>query len=93
MMQDRRPKQEILVGADIEKYAQMAAEQRQENKIVTEIIESLSPLEQELYRLRFMERMSLRAIARIMGWQSDNTVRHHLKKMYATVRERLEENE
>ena len=90
MTQDRRPKQELLVGADIEKYAHEAVEQREENLAVTDIIDSLSPLDQELYRLRFMERMSLRAIAQIMGWQSDNTVRYHLKRMYATVKERLE---
>lgn len=90
---DRRPKQEILVGSDIEKYEQETVAEREANLEVTDIIDSLSPLEQELYRLRFMERMSLRAIALRLGWQSDNTVRYHLKRMYATVKERLEESE
>ena len=90
MQYDRRPKQEVLVGADIEKYAGQSTVVRSGSPAVTTIIQSLTPLEQELYVLRFIERESLRNIARHMGWASDNTVRYHLKKIYAAVKKGLE---
>lgn len=99
----RRPEREVLIGSAV--YLDSLAQPIQEDTpnresvtLVEGIIKQLNPVLQEIYYLRYAERLSLRQIARRFGrskgWAQWNVRKLHeeVRKQYELLRQEATEN-
>ena len=93
-MRYRRPDQEVLVGSasyldSLAGTSTPVEPDRESIALVEAIIPRLSPTLQEIYYLKYAERLSLRQIARRFG-KSKGWAQWNVRKLHEKVRQEIE---
>ena len=89
-----RHRREVLVGdpAVLDHLATVNAVPREEHPLqqrLEEIVESLTPTEQELYRMKFGDQLSYREIAAQLGYTSHLIIQQRIARILKKVEDAL----